>query len=222
MSDVNGAALPPTLSYLLPQHLTDLRKSGLSDDQIVLCGFTSYETADAVQKVLRWKRYKGELGPCLVIPFNDVEGKPTGYTRLKPDKPRKSKEDGKPIKYESPKGSTNAPYLPPWTRTVLQDVAVSLTIVEGEKKAAKADQERIPCIGLVGVWGWQKKRPKGQDGQPQGERELIAGLAGIPWKGRVVYITFDSDAVRNLQVRKAEWALAEVLARCAWPTRRCC
>jgi P4 family phage/plasmid primase-like protien len=213
VSDTNGAAdtLAPTLSWLLPQYVADLRKSGLSDEQITLCGFTSYQTADTVQKVLRWKRYKGELGPCLVIPFNDVEGKPTGFTRLKPDKPRI--KDGKPVKYESPKGSTNAPYFPPWTRTVLHDVAVSLTIVEGEKKAAKGDQEHIPCIGLVGVDGWSRRRAKDENGQPRGERELIAGLAAVAWKGRLVYICFDSDAVSNRNVRRAEWALAQVLAR---------
>ena len=58
----------------------------------------------SIQKALRWKRYTGELGDCLAIPFFDSGGKATGYVRLKPDNPRKSKEDGKPIRYESPKG----------------------------------------------------------------------------------------------------------------------
>lgn len=66
---------------------------------------------------------------------------------------------------------------------------------------------------MVGVYGWQKKRAKDQDGKPQGERQLIDALASIPWQGRPVYICFDSDAATNPGVRRAEVHLAEVLAR---------
>jgi putative DNA primase/helicase len=212
-SNGHVGTLAAALSRLLPQHLADLRKSGLSDEQIAACGFTSLQAPASVQKVLRWKRYQGELGPCIAIPFFDAEGRSTGYDRLKPDRPRAAKEDGKPIKYESPKGSSNLPYLPPWTRTVLQNVSIPLVITEGEKKAAKADQEQIACVGLVGVYGWQKKRIKDKDGKPLGERELIPGLAAIPWERRAVYVCFDSDAASNPNVRRAEWHLAEVLTR---------
>jgi putative DNA primase/helicase len=198
---------------LLPHHLADLRKSGLSDEQIARCGFTSFEAPATVEKVLRWKRYEGELGACLAIPFADTIGEPTGYCRLKPDRPRTAKEDGKAIKYESPKGSSNLAYFPPGTLAALKDPAAALVITEGEKKAAKADQEGVPTIGLVGVYGWQKKRAKGKDGEPEGERQLIDGLAGIPWQGRPVYLCFDSDAAENRNVRLAEWHLAETLAR---------
>jgi putative DNA primase/helicase len=211
----NGHAdsLAGHLSRLLPQHLADLRKSGLNDEQIAACGFTSFQAPATVQKALQWKRYNGELGPCLAIPFFDAAGRPTAYSRLKPDRPRAAKEDGKPIKYESPKGSSNLAYFPPWTRTVLHDVSTPLVITEGEKKAAKGDQERIACVGLVGVYGWQRKRARDKDGKPQGERQLIPGLAEAPWQGRLVYLCFDSDAVANPNVRRAEWHLAEVLAR---------
>jgi putative DNA primase/helicase len=211
----NGHAdtLTAALSRLLPQHLADLRKSGLSDEQIAACGFTSVQAPATVQKVLGWKRYNGELGPCLAIPFFDAEGKSTGYQRLKPDRPRSANEDDKPIKYESPKGRSNLAFFPPWTRTVLQDASAPLVITEGEKKAAKADQERVASIGLVGVYGWQKKRSKDEDGKPKGERELIPGLAVIPWRGRPAYVCFDSDAAGNPNVRRAERHLAEVLTR---------
>jgi P4 family phage/plasmid primase-like protien len=208
----NGDLSPGRNGRLLPQHLADLRKSGLSDEQIALCGFTSFEAAGTIQSVLKWKRYKGQLGACLVIPFLDADGNGTGYTRLKPDRPRTAKEDGKAIKYESPKGSANRPYFPPHTRSVLRDVSVPLVIVEGEKKAARADQDRIATIGLVGVYGWQKKRRRDADGQAQGPRELIDGLADLAWQGRLVYLAFDSDAASNINVRRAEWNLAEVLA----------
>jgi len=209
--EVNGTDW--ALTRLTPRHLADLRKSGLSDEQIALCGLHSLQAPASIQKALGWKRYNGQLGDCLAIPFRDVEGKLNGYCRLKPDRPRKNKEDGKRIKYESPKGSSNRPYLPPGTLPMLADPSAPLLITEGEKKSAKADQEGFGCVGLVGVFGWQKKRAKGKDGKPQGERELIDGLARIPWKGRPVFLCFDSDSATNPNVRLAEWHLAETLAR---------
>src|SRR5262249_58335368 len=198
---------------LFSQHLADLRKRGLSDATIAACCFRSLEAPASVQEVLCWKRYRGELGPCLCIPFADAEGKPTGYCRLKPDRPRNNKEDGKPIKYESPKGSTNRAYLPPGTPAALKDPSAPLVITEGEKKAAKADQEGFPCIGLVGVYGWQRKRTRDKDGKATGERQLIDSLASVSWQGRPVFLCFDSDAATNPNVRMAEWHFAETLAR---------
>jgi P4 family phage/plasmid primase-like protien len=203
----NGAAN----GRLLPQHLADLRKSGLTDATIAACGFRSLEAPASVQDVLRWKRYRGELGPCLCIPFADGEGKPTGYCRLKPDRPRSGKENGKPIKYESPKGAANLAYFPPATLAALCEASRALLVTEGEKKSAKADQEGFPCIGLVGVYGWHKKRLRDTEGNATGERQLIEGLAEIPWQGRPVYVCFDSDAATNPNVRRAEWHLAEAL-----------
>jgi putative DNA primase/helicase len=210
---VNGAATDKALANLTPRHLADLRKSGLSDQQIAACRFHSLQAPASVQKVLRWKRYNGELGDCLAIPFMDAEGKRTEYVRLKPDQARKGKEDGKSVKYESPKGSSNRAYFPPGTLAALKDPSQALVVVEGEKKAAKADQEGFACIGLVGVYGWQKKRAKDQDGKAQGERQLIDPLASIPWQGRPVFLGFDSDASTNPNVRRAEWEFAEVMAR---------
>jgi putative DNA primase/helicase len=201
------------LNHLTPKHLADLRASGLSDQQISRCGFYSLQTAAGVQRILAWKRYDGALGDCLAFPFFGADGKPTGYSRLKPDKSRKDKKTGKPIKYESPKGVSNRAYFPPATRAALRDSSIPLVLTEGEKKATKADQERIPCIGSTGVWSWMKKRKHDADGKPQGERELIDDLASIPWQGRLVYVCFDSDATSNPNVRWAEWHLAEVLAR---------
>src|SRR5207245_2390630 len=97
------------------------------------------------------------------------------------------KKDGKVIKYESPKGAANLAYFPPATLAALKNASVPLLVTEGEKKSAKADQEGFPCIGLVGVYGWQKKRPPGENGQANGERELIDGIMQVNWQGRTVY-----------------------------------
>ena len=129
-----------------------------------------------------------------------------GYTRLKPDRPRKSKDDGKPIKYESPKGSTNRAYFPPHTLAALPDPTKPLIVVEGEKKAAKADQEGFPTLGLVGVWGWHRKREN-----KDAPRELIPDLEAIAWGGRTVFLCYDSDLAEKKNVAFAEWHLAEAL-----------
>lgn len=192
---------------LLPQHLADLRKSGLSDEQIARCGFVSVRTIQRIRKVLGWPC--GELGACLAIPFKNAQGKTTNYIRLKPDRPRKEK--GKPIKYESPKGQASLPFFPPATLAVLSDPSRPIIITEGEKKAAKADQDGFPCIGLVGVYGWQKKRSRDENGKANGQRELVAPLATLPWKGRVVYLCYDSDLAENRNVLWAEWHLAKTL-----------
>jgi putative DNA primase/helicase len=209
--ETNGEVVGLT-ARLLPKHLADLRKSGLTDATIAACGFHSLQAPASIQGILRWKCYSGELGDCLVIPFFDVDGKPTGYGRLKPDRPRLTK-DGKLIKYESPRGLPNRAYFPPATWAKLHDPACLLLITEGEKKAAKADQHGFRCIGLVGVYGWQRRRLRDTTGKPQGERQLIDCLVSVPWKGRLVFICFDSDATTNPDVRRAQWHLAETLSR---------
>src|SRR5262249_55550446 len=145
-----------------------------------------------VSELLRWDRPAKRLGACLVIPFRTPAGEPDGYARLKPDRPRT--KAGKPVKYEAPRGTPlGRAYFPPGTVGALADPAAPLILVEGEKKAAKADQEGLPCVGLSGVWGWQRKRPAGKDGKKSGPRLLIEDLAAVAWKGRAVTVVFDSD-----------------------------
>ena len=162
---LNGHA--SILTRLTAAHLADLqKKSGLSDEQIECCGFYSLQAPESVKQRLRWKKYNGALGDCLCIPFTDASGNPTGYARLKPDRPRRQK-DGKPVKYESPKGAKNRAYFPPGTRAVVVNPSLPLVFTEGEKKAAKADQEGIPCIGLVGVYGGKRNAPRNPTASPR-------------------------------------------------------
>jgi|GEM_PF-5273166 len=198
-------------SILLPQHLADLRRSGLSDEHILSCGFRSSSDPAQIARLLNWKNPAKALGPCLCIPFFRADGERLDYVRMKPDKPRKSKNGGKSIKYESPLRSVNRAYLPPNTRAALADATRALIVTEGEKKSAKADQEGFACIGLVGVYGWMKGRPKNAEGKGEGPRELIPDLAAVAWRNRKVYIGFDSDLVSNPNVRWAEWHFAQTL-----------
>lgn len=198
------------LLKILPQHLANLRASGLSDETIIRCGFCSVIDKGRAARLLRWRGPARDIGPCLAIPFPHAPG----YVRLKPDRPRRDGKD-KPIKYESPVGQPNRAYFPPDTLPVLSDPSVPLIITEGEKKAAKADQEGFPCIGLVGVYGWQRKRRPRADGELFADRDfrdLIDDLKTVRWRGRTVYIVYDSDAAENADVQKAAKHLAEALA----------
>lgn len=204
----NGVMSPR--ERLLPQHLEDLKRSGLNEDTIRRCGFQSITRPESIAKWLKWKTYNGRLGPCLGIPFFDLNGKRNGYVRLKPDNPRTGK-NGKPNKYESPVGTGNRAYFPPDTVEAIRSPLQPLIITEGEKKAAKATQEGFPCIGLVGVYGWIKTRPRDKAGKPIGKRELTDCLRALAWEGRTVYLCFDSDVMDNRNVQWAERHLAKVL-----------
>src|SRR5262249_28306172 len=64
----------------------------------------------------------------------------------------------------------------------------------------------FPTIGLVGVWGWQKKREN-----KDAPHELIPHLAAVTWEGRTVYLVYDSDLTHKKAVAWAEWYFAQAL-----------
>jgi hypothetical protein len=210
---------------LLPQHRADLQRSGLDPDALLAAGLV-YSVTDGVEvaRLLNWKGGGERLGPCLAFRYVGPDGgaltwkagkdkTPRAYIRLKPDRPRPRKEDAsKPVKYESPIGSVNFPFLPPSTRRdVLDDPTRQLLLTEGEKKSAAADARGFPCVGLVGVYGWQQARTKDKKGKKSGERKLVPLLDAVAWQRREVLIVFDSDAVTNHNVPWAEWHLAKAL-----------
>lgn len=198
MSISNGK--PRTLSA---RHLDKLRRgSGLTDETIRLASVYTESDPAYVSGLLGWEYPAKALGQCLVFPYPDLDGNPSTYSRVRPDCPR---PDGG--KYESPANRPNRVYLPPLARAAAKDVSVELLITEGELKALAADQCGFACVGLVGCWGWVKKREDGDE-----ERELNPDLQAFEWNGRKVKIVFDSDAVYKDMPRLSEWELAKLLA----------
>src|SRR5207248_9633477 len=130
-----------TMPRLSRSHREDLRRSGLSDEQIEACGFYSEDDSGRVGRMLNWNGKAKGHGPFLVFPFPNPDGSPSDYRRVKPDRPR-ADAAGKPVRYESPCGRANRVYFPPGAPARLKDPAYPVFITEGEKKAAKADQER--------------------------------------------------------------------------------
>ncbi len=199
---------------LMKPHRLELIASGITPDTAHAAGLYSESDPARIAQLLHWSTPAMGLGACLVYPFLDRLGQPTGYHRLKPSKPRIAKSDGKDakaIKYEGPKGQSNRLYIPPGTRAALADPSQTLFITEGEKKSLAADGAGFACVSVPGVWAWQKKRDHAADGAARGPRELIDDLAAIAWVGRVVFVIFDSDAVKNGKVLAAERALVKAL-----------
>ena len=136
--------------------------------------------------------------PALVIPYT---GHP-GYVRIKPDVPRID-NNGRAVKYETPRGGRNHLYVPGRTRQRLIGLgqrAETIIITEGEKKALKADQEGFAVISVPGVWGWRSV-------------DALRELAEIDWEGRCAVIVFDSDVTRKPDVKNAIAALVKQLKK---------
>jgi hypothetical protein len=123
--------------------LADLRRSGLSDDTISSMNCTSAE-ADiirlhtGVEKVVQG-------GYSIPYPgLTDQTGQPYRRWRLR------QAIDG--MRYAAGVGDDPQLYMPPALAAL--PGASLLVVTEGEKKAAKAVQEGIHCVGVQGVWSW--------------------------------------------------------------------
>lgn len=110
----------------------------------------------------------------------------------------------KTVRYTQPADAAPRLYLPPledWSG-IVADAGRPIAITEGELKAACATRHVIPTIGLGGVWNWRSRKKR----QP-----LLPDFDWFVWKGRIVYITFDSDLRTNPHVRAALTAICFAL-----------
>jgi putative DNA primase/helicase len=195
---------------LSPKHLADLRASGLQDETILAAELRTIKGSDraTIRQILNWGKYDGSLGDVLLFPYFGDDGKVNGFKRLKPDNPRSdTKDKEKKVKYETPKGATNHAYILPQVISAVKDPSIPLLLTEGEKKTLAAVQSSFVAVGIAGVWNWTS----GKD--CDGNQILIDDLKAIVWKGRSVFIVFDSDIVRKESVLFAEWKLAETLIK---------
>ncbi|WP_072022289.1 DUF3854 domain-containing protein [Zavarzinella formosa] len=146
-----------------------------------------------------------------MFPYWNLDGSPTGYSRVKPEKPRVNPKKNKPQKYEAPRGRPPRLHFPKLVRERHQS-GDPILITEGEKKSLCGCQEQFLTIGLNGIWSWSSNC------RPPGDFDSIA------WASRKVFIAFDSDRTENPKIRKAELRLAEPggprnksTTNCCWP-----
>lgn len=155
---------------LAPQHRADLERSGLSEETIQAGGFNSV-TPGSINKKLGFN-YPG-LESMYEIPYPGCED----FSRYRAF----YAEGKKGPKYLQAKGSPNHLYIPPASRAYLTDVVNPVYLTEGEKKATKAAQEGLPCIGMGGLWNGFMKG------------ELIPDFDLLHLQGRQIYIVPDND-----------------------------
>lgn len=183
---------------LAPSHYDDLKRSGLIDKTIEDAGIKTVRPAD-INKKLGFNVHG--IQSMYEIPYNNE------YSRFRVFyvEGNKSNSDGteKP-KYLCRKDSGNHLYIPFQVRPVLRELSIPLLITEGEKKALKAAQEKLPCIAIAGLWGWKIK----------GKDELIPDFDLIALSGRIIHIVPDNDWLesnregRQKNLRQAVYGLA--------------
>ena len=199
---------PVDRPQLLPHHWEHLtRGSGINAEVITERGYRSI-AGSADISLLKEQGFSREQWsrqtPGLLLPLWTTDGK-NGLMVYRPDTPRLSK-DGKPIKYELPKGAGARLDCPPRCQPKLADPSIPLWITEGQKKADALASHGCCAIAVLGVWNFKGKNPFGAS-------TWLADWNFIGLQNREVRLVFDSDLFSKPAVRKALNVLTEHLQR---------
>jgi hypothetical protein len=191
------------LPELLADHFRHLNEgSGISVDVIKERGYRSLLGKSELEKLGFTSAQ--QRTPGILIPLWSVDGKEAGF-QFRSDHPRTSSR-GKPVKYESPAGSSNRLDCPPRCQKILGNPQIPLWITEGSKKADALASKGACAISVTGVWGFKGKNQFGGI-------TFLADWDYIAMRNRTVYLAFDSDIVTKELVRKALEHIGEHLKR---------
>ena len=200
---MSGSIYSDVASELLETHFQHLCDgSGISPQVILERGYKSILGKAELAK--SGFSPSQQHAPGILIPLWGVDGNQAGY-QYRPDNPRFDSR-GRPVKYESPRGSANRLDCPPRCQKMLADPKVPLWITEGSKKADALTSHGACAISLPGVWGFRGKNN-------YGGTTFLTDWDYIALKGRTVYLAFDSDIITKEPVRKALERLGEHLER---------
>ena len=181
-----------TTLNLHPEALADLRKSGLTDETIVAANLHTPAPGDLPR--LLSPRLTHKVAHILVVPYPGVD---TFYrAKLFPPVPD---GQGHTIRYYQPAGTAPRLSSLPTSTGALTDPAIAFYITEGEKKALKANQDGLPCVGLGGLWNWRR------EGRP------IADLDRVDWYARETIVVPDSDVWTRADLLQPVYALGKEL-----------
>lgn len=176
-----------------PDHWVDLQHSGLSPETIQALGIHSARPGD-IPKLIGWM----PAGVMSVLAFPYPGEGEKGFSRLKVFPPF-TNGAGHTVKYLQRKRSGVRLYLPPLAQSVMKDPTVPFAWTEGEKKAARACQDGLPCGALGGLWNWLE------------ENLPIAKLDEIAHADRLETIYPDSDVWARPDLLKAVYAFGREL-----------
>lgn len=182
---------PASEPDLLPKHRALIEASAISPEVMRARGYRTV-TSKAELRRLGFSDTQCRV-PALLVPVCGVTGEIVSY-QIRPDQPRIA--GGKPLKYETPKGSRMALDVPSAARPWLGDPARPLFITEGARKADAGVSIGLCTIALLGVWNW-----RGTNGL--GGKMALPDWEMVALNGRDVYVVFDSDVVAKPAVRAA-------------------
>src|SRR5262245_15597408 len=168
--------------HLHPDHLADLRASGLNDETIMRAGVYSIRPCDIALFFSARKGVPPRIHTALCFPYQGGE-----FARIKLFPPL-----GR-MKYSQPPKTEARLYMP------LPVGDGEIVVTEGEKKTLAAIQAGMNAVGIGGLWNWLT------NGEP------IADLNLIEWEGRDVVIIPDSDVFRRQDLLRAVYALGREL-----------
>ncbi len=168
-----------------------LLESGIFQDVTKARGYRSVETRADLRR-LGFSDIQCNV-PGLLVPIHSPSGGVSSY-QFRADQPRI--KDGKPIKYETPKGSRMVLDVHPFAREKLGDPSVPLFVTEGVKKGNALVSHGLCAIALLGVWNWRGTNE-------HGGKTVLPEWEHVALNGRQVYIAFDSDIMLKPQVYAA-------------------
>jgi len=177
---------------LHPDHVANLRGSGLTDETIAASGIWSVPPTD-FPRVLG-PRLAGLITSAMAIPYPNAGG----FARFKLFPPVATANGGT-MRYYQPAGSAPRLYFSQRAWAARTDPSVPLVVTEGEKKTLAADQVGLACFGVGGLWSWL------QDGAP------IPDLDQVDYVGRPVWLVPDSDVWTRPELLQPVYALGKEL-----------
>jgi hypothetical protein len=182
---------------VFPEHLTDLRNSGLADETIERQRLVSVPHR-MIRALLGF--HPPQVESAYLIPFPDPRGGWMNHVRVKVF-PSYTDGNGRTVKYLGPRGVAPRLFFPLVTinAVVLGDAPVWL--VEGAKKALAVSQLGLPTVGFEGIEGWHARR----------SIALLPDFGVIPLRERVVEILPDGDYRTNTNVRRGAHRLCDAL-----------
>ncbi|TAJ16609.1 MAG: DUF3854 domain-containing protein, partial [Planctomycetota bacterium] len=186
-------------AYLSSEHRALIAASGISGEVAAARGYRTV-TVKAELKRLGFAEAQC-IVPTLLVPNFNALGRIVNY-QVRPDTARIV--DGRPLKYETPKGGRNVVDVPPLAVPWIGDPSRPLFITEGARKADAAVSIGLCCISLPGVWSFRGRNEFG------GKTDLSDwGLIAL--NGRPSYVVFDSDVMTKPQVHNALVSITALL-----------
>ena len=167
----------------------DLAKSGLTGDDIEVIPLEPKSRKDGTN--IHNGGYQIIYRDGEGIRMNGCNNQPFVRERYRPPLPVDQK--GVKKKYGTPPHAGIRLFFPKGVCGYYsENTDAPLYLTEGEKKAAKATKEGLPCIGLAGIWGWLA--PKSERQSTIDKYKLNSDLLPFLHPRREVVIIYDSDS----------------------------